>query len=463
MASKEMSDWLKFFTTAGIPPGPSLTYATLFVDNRMHINMLMDLTKEYLRDMGITVMGDIIAILKYAKTAHAEFERVKPALNPAVMKAEKVELKRQQTAGSRMLEHYMRKEGIEPEGSPKVSVSPAMAVRLGAVPTTTPSKGVQKTPSRQPAVEVVPVKRVRKVDPSEEGHYVIKMPKGTTPKTKTLLQKQRKVNDTSNVFNRLGKEVGAQIVVTGGAGDVFSRLGDVQSQRARSVSGSSEASVLEYRGVLKEGTPKPKPGITQEKTLTVKIPNAFKDKLAGLQRPEVTTTSPAGKSMLRGTKGVKARLGGKKTLVSTQKKVATGGSNLSSRVGQNNRVGQEPKVTVTLSGIKGTKKPQSVQMRLGNQSRAARFSPATFAKGTTVKTTKTPITVTMVSDKPKQKITMKERLGTFKAEASSTTPSFTVTNINKTRVKTVKPKVGKGLQQQRGRNQSVFSRLGGVS
>lgn len=67
-----MSDWLKFFTTAGIPPGPSLTYATLFVDNRMHINMLMDLTKEYLRDMGITVMGDIIAILKYAKTAHAE-------------------------------------------------------------------------------------------------------------------------------------------------------------------------------------------------------------------------------------------------------------------------------------------------------------------------------------------------------------------------------------------------------
>lgn len=40
------------------------------------------------------------------------------------------------TAGSRMLEHYMRREGIETETPPKVAVSPAMAVRLGAVPKT---------------------------------------------------------------------------------------------------------------------------------------------------------------------------------------------------------------------------------------------------------------------------------------------------------------------------------------
>lgn len=67
-----MSSWIKFFTTAGIPAGPATSYATIFVDNRMQINMLMDLNKEYLKDMGVTVMGDIIAILKYAKTAHAE-------------------------------------------------------------------------------------------------------------------------------------------------------------------------------------------------------------------------------------------------------------------------------------------------------------------------------------------------------------------------------------------------------
>ena len=37
-------------------------------------------------------------------------------------------------AGNRMLEHYMRKEGIMEGSGSKVTVSPSMAVRLGAVP-----------------------------------------------------------------------------------------------------------------------------------------------------------------------------------------------------------------------------------------------------------------------------------------------------------------------------------------
>lgn len=34
--------------------------------------MLMDLSKEYLYDMGIRVMGDVIAILRYAKEFHTQ-------------------------------------------------------------------------------------------------------------------------------------------------------------------------------------------------------------------------------------------------------------------------------------------------------------------------------------------------------------------------------------------------------
>ena len=67
-----MSDWIKFFTAAGIPPGPAAKYAMTFMDNRIQKSMLMDLTKEYLKEMGVSVMGDVICILKYAKSAYSQ-------------------------------------------------------------------------------------------------------------------------------------------------------------------------------------------------------------------------------------------------------------------------------------------------------------------------------------------------------------------------------------------------------
>ena len=50
-------------------------YAMLFDENRIKPDMLLDVNKECLRDMGITAMGDIIAILKHAKRAHEEVSR----------------------------------------------------------------------------------------------------------------------------------------------------------------------------------------------------------------------------------------------------------------------------------------------------------------------------------------------------------------------------------------------------
>lgn len=64
--------WIKFFMDTGIPSYASSKYALIFYENRIQSNMLMDLDKDILKEMGITVIGDIIAILKHAKDVYRE-------------------------------------------------------------------------------------------------------------------------------------------------------------------------------------------------------------------------------------------------------------------------------------------------------------------------------------------------------------------------------------------------------
>ncbi|KAK7076929.1 hypothetical protein SK128_018043 [Halocaridina rubra] len=110
----ETSVWLKFFTEAGIPPSDATNYAISFTDNRIKQEMLLDLNKEYLRDMGITVMGDVIAILKHAKVYSAQKSRLKVLQSSIPDENEKstssTSGSKKNTPASRMLEHYVRKE-----------------------------------------------------------------------------------------------------------------------------------------------------------------------------------------------------------------------------------------------------------------------------------------------------------------------------------------------------------------
>ena len=63
MAHSTLDSWKKFLEDAGIPSAVSGTYADLLVDNCMTDHH--DLSREVLKDVGITRAGHIISILKY--------------------------------------------------------------------------------------------------------------------------------------------------------------------------------------------------------------------------------------------------------------------------------------------------------------------------------------------------------------------------------------------------------------
>ncbi|VDP08785.1 unnamed protein product, partial [Soboliphyme baturini] len=61
------SAWQNFLEAAGLQKPIALQYGTLFAENRIRTNMLPDLTKEVLKEMGIRAIGDIMLILNHCK------------------------------------------------------------------------------------------------------------------------------------------------------------------------------------------------------------------------------------------------------------------------------------------------------------------------------------------------------------------------------------------------------------
>ena len=60
--------WTKFLKDAGIPAADAAAYAVTFVEQRISATTLLDLTADHLSSLGIKVLGDVLAILRHAKT-----------------------------------------------------------------------------------------------------------------------------------------------------------------------------------------------------------------------------------------------------------------------------------------------------------------------------------------------------------------------------------------------------------
>ncbi|KAF8561368.1 hypothetical protein P879_11269 [Paragonimus westermani] len=131
------------------------TYAQIFVDHRITDTVVADLDKEHLKDMGITVVGDVIAILKQCKkVGHEDPSLVFPTVSSTTSKVE---------------------AHNKPAGC-----------------------AVTKQPPTQSSRRPLPTPP-RRLPPADEGGYIVKHPSGTTAKTRRILAslKQRAATSTT--------------------------------------------------------------------------------------------------------------------------------------------------------------------------------------------------------------------------------------------------------------------------
>ncbi|XP_068935436.1 uncharacterized protein C19orf47 homolog isoform X4 [Petaurus breviceps papuanus] len=268
------SEWIQFFKEAGIPPGPAVNYAVMFVDNRIQKNMLLDLNKEIMNELGVTVVGDIIAILKHAKVVYrqdvckAAAESL--ASSPSHLQAE---LRRSATSGfdgpspacesrfpsvtspaaSRMIANSLSRDSppSTPARRPDASAS-KISVTVSNKMAAKHAKAAALDQLEEENADV-PVKRRRRVTAEMEGKYIITMPKGTTPRTRKILEQQAaKGVQRTSVFDRLGAETKADTTTGNKPTGVFSRLGDaLETDEERAGDSDDDNSVLQYAGVLK--------------------------------------------------------------------------------------------------------------------------------------------------------------------------------------------------------------------
>ncbi|KAK7160083.1 hypothetical protein R3I93_007899 [Phoxinus phoxinus] len=314
------SEWIQFFKDAGIPPGLAVNYAVSFVDNRIQKNMLMDLSKEIMMDLGISVIGDIIAILKHAKQVYRQ-DMCKMATEAITAGQTSVQAELRRTANTpatRMIANALSRD------SPPNTPARRPDNRISVTVSNASAKPVPSKPAEENGLQ----KKRRRVTREMEGKYIINMPKGTTDRTRRILAQQAKkakILKRTSVFDRLGAESKTDTVTankqpTG----VFSRLGEAEEDEEGGVKpvnvtdsfedneSDEEGSVLQYAGVLKRLPPSSKKETvnTKSKPLTLRRLGA-KYKLPPSEGTAPISSTSSSSSILEGTPklGVLQRLG----------------------------------------------------------------------------------------------------------------------------------------------------------
>lgn len=294
MASSLSAYWVKFFKGAGFPQDVATKHAVVFSNNRIKPDMLPDLDKPSLKEMGITLMGDMIAILRYAKkvvedTTCERFlvdsEDSSGAAKPIIKKAiTKTPLK---TIASKV-----KTDATPVKKVIKVSASSIKKTITPKKPVCTPGEGTTEFANQKKQAILKrkleedrydsndedewkeAVKKVKSVDNKDDKvGYTVILPKGPTIRSQQIIKKSAEQKRT--VFDRLGDssvtsttnpaETSPTFNITGLGKDVlkrsvsvFNRLGDKDAKKDS----------VSQAGILKNGTSNP--GILKTKSPSVR-------------------------------------------------------------------------------------------------------------------------------------------------------------------------------------------------
>ncbi|XP_071212761.1 uncharacterized protein C19orf47 homolog isoform X4 [Salvelinus alpinus] len=296
------SEWIQFFKDAGIPAGLAVNYAVSFVDNRVQKNMLMDLSKEIMMDLGITVIGDIIAILKHAKQVYRQ-QLLQCCLSPTSPSPlqDMCKMATQAiTSGQSSVQTELR----------RTANTPATRMIANALSRDSPPS----TPAHHPDNRAISVTVSNKQ--AKSGKAVLSRPADEgngLPVKRRRVTAEMEGNKRMSVFERLGAESKAD-TTTGSSKPtgVFSRLGradgaeeeqgtagrvdvDGVEEEEEEDDSDGEGSVLQYAGVLKRLPPsqKKEPGAPKLAPTTLRRLGG-KFKLPPTDSPSSSSSSPDG-------------------------------------------------------------------------------------------------------------------------------------------------------------------------
>ena len=71
MALRTETQWVDYFKDLAIPEDTAAQYAASFTANRISNAVLPELNKETLKDLGVTIIGDVLTILQKVKSPTA--------------------------------------------------------------------------------------------------------------------------------------------------------------------------------------------------------------------------------------------------------------------------------------------------------------------------------------------------------------------------------------------------------